>query len=460
MATIETRVNKTTTTYRVAWIEGGRRGGKREREPFGTDLAAAEHFKNDVDFHGQHWPPNYIARHGYVTPEQFATATRTAALLQAETSRGEPKPLLDYATDYVNHLTGIQAKTRADYHRLIANYFAVFPQLADADLADLDTFSERDVAAWVNWLEAGVRDPENELAWLRTPKSPKTIANAHGLLYSIAESATRGERPLRRFNPCADTRLPRLDDATGEEMVFLTPVEFALLLAAAKPEHRPILIAFAGTGMRFSEMAAQQAGDWAPGATQVQRSWQTIEGGRRLKEPKSTAGRRRITLDPYVDAAFAAAAEGCAPGAFLFTAAEGGPWFHSSFFSLAWQPTVYRAVRCEEHRVQDREEGMVLDGERIHLRQIRRDLRQYWLRPCGCEGTLRKVPRIHDLRHTHVAWQIAGNVPLSAIARRLGHESVITTDKTYGHLLPELDQRQANAVAAAWAAAGLVALAA
>jgi hypothetical protein len=314
MATIEPRVGKTTTTYRVRWIEGGARGGKREWEPFGTDLAAAEHFKNDVDYHGQHWPPNYIPKQGYVTPEKYSAAAKVAALLDAEGAKPEPKPLLDYATDYVDHLTGIQKKTRADYHRLIANYLAVFPAFAAADLTDLGTFTERDVASWVNWLEAGVRDPDNDLAWLRAPKSPKTISNAHGLLYSIAQSATRGERPLRAFNPCADTRLPSVDDATAEEMVFLTPQEFALLLAAAKPDHRPIIIAFAGTGMRFSEVTAQQVMDWTPGSTRVQRAWQRVEGGRRLKEPKSSASRRRITLDPFVDAAFAAAAEGGGPG--------------------------------------------------------------------------------------------------------------------------------------------------
>jgi integrase len=79
----------------------------------------------------------------------------------------------------------------------------------------------------------------------------------------------------------------------------------------------------------------------------------------------------------------------------------------------------------------------------------RRQLSMQWIVPCGCPGTLRKIPRIHDLRHTAVAILIARNVPLSAIARRVGHESIVTTDKTYGHLLPELDARQADAMFAA-----------
>ena len=44
--------------------------------------------------------------------------------------------------------------------------------------------------------------------------------------------------------------------------------------------------------------------------------------------------------------------------------------------------------------------------------------------------------RFHDLRHTHVAWLVAGGAPLPHIQARLGHESITTTIDTYGHLLP------------------------
>jgi integrase len=50
-----------------------------------------------------------------------------------------------------------------------------------------------------------------------------------------------------------------------------------------------------------------------------------------------------------------------------------------------------------------------------------------------------KTPRIHDLRHSHASWLIAAGVPLPAIQRRLGHESITTTIDRYGHLAPEMD---------------------
>jgi integrase len=442
------------TVYRVRWRLGGTRDGERCAEPFeGKDaLKHAERFCLDVELADHQWPANYVPRHGYVTPQELAALTALT-----EQADRPSKPFLPFAADYIDHLTGIEAKTRADYHRFVQNHMATFSPLADADLVDTDTLDARAVAEWVNWLEAGVRDPEDEngLRWLRAPKSPKTIANLHGLLYSIMQSATVGEKPLRKYNPCVGTRLPSLDDSTGEEMVFLTPAEFEILHNAADPTVRDVFLAFVGTGLRFSELTAQKVGDYTPGdvlpETRVQRAWKRgadntfAEGA-----PKTKAGRRRVTLDELTAAAFAARCTDREAGEYTFTTRTGAVIRHNNFFGRYWQPAVYRAVRCEKHRQVDRDEGMLVDGELVRLTNLK-TLRQRHLRPCGCPGTLKKVPRIHDLRHTHVAWQIAGNVPLSAIARRVGHESVNTTDKVYGHLLPELDTRQALAVAAALA---------
>ncbi|MFI1865595.1 tyrosine-type recombinase/integrase [Streptomyces jumonjinensis] len=60
--------------------------------------------------------------------------------------------------------------------------------------------------------------------------------------------------------------------------------------------------------------------------------------------------------------------------------------------------------------------------------------------------TYLKCLRIHDLRHSHTAWLIAGKVPLPAIQARLGHESITTTIDVYGHLLDVLDDEVVAAV--------------
>jgi integrase len=72
--------------------------------------------------------------------------------------------------------------------------------------------------------------------------------------------------------------------------------------------------------------------------------------------------------------------------------------------------------------------------------------RDIWLRKCLPESGIREpYPRLHDLRHSHVAWLIAQGVPLPVIQARLGHEKITTTIDTYGHLLPDLQRAAADA---------------
>jgi integrase len=441
MASIETRQNKSGPVHWVRWRKGGKASGKAEGERF-TDMKLAKKFQKDVEYYGHEYPPNFVPRHGYVTEGEMRVLQDLA--IRATTPS---MPFLDGIAYHIDHLTGVQPKTKTDYYALANNYFATFPKFAAADWADPVTLTEDEVAEWVLWMEAGERDPDSPDAWLRTPKSPKTIANAHGLLFSAARRFSSGSKALRMTNPCERTTLPSLDDALGEEMVFLTGDEYELLRAAAKPKHRPTLDAFVGTGMRFSEVAAQQKRDYTPKVeTRVDRSWKMIAGQKReLGPPKSERGRRRISLDELTDEAFAQAAHRKSGEDFLFTADQGGPLRHNHFYLLCWQPTIYRAVRCEEHRARDREHGMEIGADIVRLRQIR-DLRMFWLRPCLCEGTLTKVPRIHDARHTHAAWCISKGVPLGGVSRRLGHKDAAFTDQQYGHLLPEVDRRAADAI--------------
>jgi integrase len=453
MAAVEKRENKDgTTTYWVRWRQPGE--SAKQNEPFTGDdpedsRRRAERFKLDVELAGGRWPKLYFPRVGYVSQSQWDKLMTPA---EQDAQRRAAVPLLDYCRDRVGRLTGIQARTRSDYFRLIENYIAPFGAFQRADVADPDTLSDDHVAEWINWLEAGEADPDDEGAWLRAPKSPKTIANVHGLLYQCLEHAVRRERPLRKVNPCATTRLPKLDDRTGEEMVFLTPQECGILWRAADPLARDVITIALGTAARFGEFTAFQCGDFdfatTPAAARIDRAWKrTNLKAERLKlgPPKSDAGRRTVTLDQITVEAVQRRIGDRAPSAFLLLDRAGRHLTHGTFYGPHWQPTLYKAVRCEQHRQQDRDEGRLIKGEMVRY-VSRRQLSMQWIVPCGCPGTLRKVPRIHDLRHTAVSILIAKNVPLSAIARRVGHESIVTTDKVYGHLLPELDTRQADAM--------------
>lgn len=59
-----------------------------------------------------------------------------------------------------------------------------------------------------------------------------------------------------------------------------------------------------------------------------------------------------------------------------------------------------------------------------------------------------KVPEIsiHGLRHTHASLLLFAGVSIASVARRLGHSSMTTTQKTYIHIIHELENQDVDLV--------------
>ena len=59
-----------------------------------------------------------------------------------------------------------------------------------------------------------------------------------------------------------------------------------------------------------------------------------------------------------------------------------------------------------------------------------------------------KVPviTIHGLRHTHASLLLFAGVSIASVAHRLGHSSMTTTQKTYLHIIQELENRDIDLV--------------
>ena len=53
--------------------------------------------------------------------------------------------------------------------------------------------------------------------------------------------------------------------------------------------------------------------------------------------------------------------------------------------------------------------------------------------------------RVHDLRHAHASWLLAGGADLMSVMERMGHSQIQTTQK-YLHTLPDTDQRNLDAL--------------
>lgn len=409
MATIRERPRKTGgTTYTVVWRAGGTRDGKQESEPF-QDEQHAEVFRGLVDMHGQQWPPGWVRGKGFV---------------QQQPGKGKDMELATWAHRTVDRLTGIEGRTRADYKRDITNHIdGVLVHtnengtVTPATVANVTT---DDIADWVRAQEDGQKNPEAPEKWLRRPAAPKSIANRHGMLYSIFQAAVEAEPPLRTSNPCSKTKLPRLDAGTEDEMTFLEHSEYqrirAELVLICRGDGVDIADVLVGTGLRWGELSALQVRDLSlngPTPTlRVQRAWKRQEDNTRLLgPPKTKKSRRTIALSPNVVEILRRLSVAKGPESFIFLTAWGNAWRHDNYYQRRWMPAVANAQR---------------------------------------KG-LPKSPRLHDLRHTHVAWLIGKNVSLPAIQARLGHESITTTVDRYGHLERRLDGEIVAAIAAAMA---------
>ncbi|MEU9661866.1 site-specific integrase [Streptomyces chartreusis] len=407
-------------TFQVKWREDG----TWQTENFGDDEGEqqAGQFRKLVEAHGNRWPHGWIKGRGFVEPDT------------------DPRDvdLITWAYRYVDGLTGITERTRADYRRDVGRHFAgVLYRREDGSEVRLGGLAHTpagggptvpatvcnvtadDIRDWVRAQENGIPHPSKEGEWLRQEASGKSICNRHGLLFCVFQAAVDAATPLRTDNPCSKTRLPRGDDGIEEEMTFLEHDEYARISSCMReidPAAADLADFLVGTGLRWGEASALQARDvnLTRRTVNVQRAWKrkgdsaTFE----LGPPKTKRSRRTLALSDSQMEMLRRHLVGRQPEDFIFRGGMGKAWRHSNFFHRKWQPAVRAAI----------------------------------------ERGLTKRPRLHDLRHTHVAWLIEKNIPLPAIQARVGHESITTTVDRYGHLVRALDGEIAAAVEAAMGA--------
>ena len=63
-----------------------------------------------------------------------------------------------------------------------------------------------------------------------------------------------------------------------------------------------------------------------------------------------------------------------------------------------------------------------------------------------CEKAKIPVISLHGLRHTHASLLLFAGVSTASVARKLGHSSIATTQKTYLHIIQELENKDIDIV--------------
>lgn len=353
-----------------------------------------------------HWTPAITTAEGAVEMKSLVERLGPAAALAILDQRSgrdahHGPPLLSEMLD--RHLAAVASHgagaTAPDYRAMAERTW--LPSLGPLPV---DAITRETVEKWV----AAQRDAETHRSARRRDRaraagepeppretySPKSIANAHGLLSSVLARAVEDGHVTK--NLARGVPLPR-DRADAEREIF-TEAEFAAFWDAMQEHYRPLVAFLVATGVRIGEATAVQVRDLELGGAtpyvRIRRAWKKGETGRYLGAPKSRRANRTLLLDPSLLPILAPLIENRTADDYVFTAAEGGVISPVRFRERQWQAAMERA------------------GITKHL-----------------------TP--HSLRHTSASWQLMGGVAPQVVQHRLGHESLATTSKVYAHLLVE-----------------------
>ena len=189
-----------------------------------------------------------------------------------------------------------------------------------------------------------------------------------------------------------------------KKIKYLSQFELHTLISDLDLKEEPnwdwFILLVAKTGMRFSEALAITPGDFdfARQTLSISKTWDYKgEGGFLPTKNKSSV--RKIQIDWQIVVKFSELIKGLPEDQPIF----GG------------ESKIYNST--------------VNDALTRHCRE------------CGISEI-----SIHGLRHTHASLLLFAGVSIASVARRLGHASMTTTQKTYLHIIQELENKDVDLV--------------
>jgi integrase len=254
-----------------------------------------------------------------------------------------------------------------------------------------------DVQSWVTELS-------RELA-------PSTLRQQVTMLRAIFSAAALDR--LVGSSPVVRISMPR---AETERVVPLTVDQVRALAAAMPTRCRAMVLTQAGLGLRLGELLALRAVDVDFLRRTVRVEHQLQERTRARVDPKTPRSRRTIPLPAFAGEALAEHMREQRPlddGTLFYGERSGRPYDHAHYAT----------------RIFGRAVGQLAAAEGSTF-------------PAGITT--------HDLRHHYASVLLAGGESVVAVAERLGHEDASEVLSTYGHLMPDSEDRTRKVVDAAW----------
>lgn len=229
--------------------------------------------------------------------------------------------------------------------------------------------------------------------------APGTVRRQYAIVAAVFRYATICDWIAR--TPCRGINLPPVK---AVERRPITPEEVAAIAEGIEDTYRPMIWLGAVLGLRWGEVAGLTVGalDMLRGTLAVTR--QLARDGT-LTAPKSTAGRRNLTMPTPLVAVLAdhlasVGLTGANTEALLFTTATGSSLDYGNWRSRIWIPAVTAA-------------GLPSTG-------------------------------FHDLRRTSASQMVAEGVDVKVAQTRLGHSSVRLTLEVYARAVTSADRFAAD----------------
>ncbi len=186
---------------------------------------------------------------------------------------------------------------------------------------------------------------------------------------------------------------------------YLNQFELHTLLKSLNLNHQVnydwLIILIAKTGMRFSEAIALTPSDFdfAHQTLSISKTW-NYKGKGGFQPTKNKSSVRKIQIDWMIVSQFSVLVQNLPADQPIFIK-KGKPIYNSTVNDIL-------ARHCKRENI--------------------------------------PVITVHGLRHTHASLLLFAGVTIASVAKRLGHSSMNTTEKTYLHIIQELENKDVDLV--------------
>jgi integrase len=246
---------------------------------------------------------------------------------------------------------------------------------------------------------------------LESGRAPATVHKLHVVLHKALKAAVADGLIPR--NVAAELKLPRI---TREEIDPLTEKQARLFLEAGRGDRLEALYVLAlNTGMRQGELLALKWDDvdLERGVLRVRRTLTHANKAFVLGEPKTKNSRRTIRLTTHAVDALRA-------------------HLSRQFQEIEEMGSLYQPGGL----IFATKTGTIINPSNLRNRSFKPLLKRAGL----------PTIRFHDLRHTCATLLLGRDVNAKVVSETLGHSSISITLDIYSHLLPDMQEKAANAL--------------